>query len=67
MTIGTDQVTGLELTRLAAPIPSMLPSLNQIGFDYMDWLMGPVVMTPADANGQRKAIQWAIGAKQNEA
>ena len=45
----------------------MLPSLNQIGFDYMDWLMGPVVMTPADANGQRKAILWAIGAKQNEA
>jgi hypothetical protein len=64
--IGTDQVTGLELTRLAAPIPSMLPSLNQIGFDYMDWLMGPVVMTPADANGQGKFILWAIGAKQNE-
>jgi hypothetical protein len=60
-------VTGLELTRLAAPIPSMLPSLNQIGFDYMDWLMGPVVMTPADANGQGKFILWAIGAKQNAA
>jgi outer membrane protein assembly factor BamB len=67
LTMGTDQVTGLELTRLAAPIPSMLPSLNQIGFDYMDWLMGPVVMTPADANGQGKFILWAIGAKQNAA
>jgi hypothetical protein len=65
--IGTDQVTGLELTRLAAPIPSMLPSLNQIGFDYMDWLMGPVVVTPPDANGQGKFILWAIGAKLNEA
>jgi hypothetical protein len=63
--IGADHVTGLELTRLAAPIPSMLPSLNQIGFDYMDWLMGPVVMTPADANGQGKFILWAVGAKQN--
>jgi outer membrane protein assembly factor BamB len=67
VSIGTSQVSGLELTRLAAPIPSMLPSLNQIGFDSMDWLMGPVVMTPADANGQGKFILWAIGAKQNAA
>jgi hypothetical protein len=67
VSIGTSQVSGLELTRLAAPIPSMLPSLNQIGFDYLDWLMGAVVMTPADANGQGKFIQWAIGAKQNAA
>jgi outer membrane protein assembly factor BamB len=67
LTIATDKVTGLELTRLAAPIPSMLPSLNQIGFDYMDWLMAPVIMTPADANGQGKFILWAIGAKQNVA
>ncbi len=67
LSLGTDRVTGLELTRLAAPIPSMLPSLNQIGFDYMDWLMGPVVITPADANGQGKFILWAIGAKQNDA
>ena len=65
LSIGTDFVTGLELTRLAAPIPSMLPSLNQIGFDYMDWVMGPVVITPADANEQGKFILWAIGAKQN--
>jgi hypothetical protein len=67
VSIGMDRVTGLELTRLAAPIPAMLPSLNQIGFDTMDWLMGPVVMTPADANGQGKIILWAIGAKQNAA
>ncbi|HVM72583.1 MAG TPA: PQQ-binding-like beta-propeller repeat protein [Anaerolineales bacterium] len=67
LTIGDQKVTGLELTRLAAPIPSMLPSLNQIGFDYMDWLIGPVAMTSPDANGQGKFILWAIGAKQNSA
>jgi hypothetical protein len=67
VSIETDRVSGLELTRLAAPIPSMLPSLNQIGFDYMDWVMAPVVMTTPDANGQGKFILWAIGAKQNEA
>ncbi len=67
VSIAADQVTGLELTRLSAPIPAMLPSLNQIGFDYMDWLMGPVVMTPPDANQQGKVILWAIGARQNAA
>lgn len=60
---GTDKVTGLELTRLAAPVPSMLPSLNQIGFDYMEWLIGPVAVTPPDSQGQGKFILWAIGAR----
>lgn len=41
----------------------MLPSLNQIGFDYMDWLMAPVLITPPGANGQGEFILWAIGAK----
>ncbi|HTX92177.1 MAG TPA: PQQ-binding-like beta-propeller repeat protein [Anaerolineales bacterium] len=63
LTIGSDSVSALEWTRLAAPIPSMLPSLNQIGFDYMDWLMAPVVVTPPDANGQGNFVLWAIGAK----
>ena len=31
-----------EWTRLAAPLPPMLPSLNQIGFDYLDWIVGTV-------------------------
>jgi hypothetical protein len=61
--IGKDSVSALEWTRLAAPIPSMLPSLNQIGFDYMDWLMAPVLVTPPDASGQGKFVLWAIGAK----
>jgi hypothetical protein len=59
-------VTGLEWTRLAAPIPTMLPSLNQIGFDYIDWLIGPVDITSPDSSGEGKFILWAIGARHDE-
>ena len=65
LTIGPDRVSALEWTRLAAPIPSMLPSLNQIGFDYMDWLMAPVLVTPPDSSGQGRFVLWAIGAKRD--
>jgi hypothetical protein len=61
-----DEVTAFEWTRLAVPIPPMLPSLNQIGFDYMNWLIGPVMIAPPDANNAGKVILWAIGATRNE-
>lgn len=56
--------TALVWTRLAAPLPTMLPSLNQLGFDYIYWIIGAVEMTPPDSAGQGKCILWAIGAKQ---
>ena len=59
-------MTGLEWTRLAAPIPTMLPSLNQIGFDYIDWLIGPVAVISPDAEGRGKFILWAIGARHDD-
>ncbi len=57
--------SALEWTRLAAPIPSMLPSLNQIGFDYIDWIMAPAWIGPADPQGRAKLILWAIGARKD--
>jgi hypothetical protein len=65
LNISSDRVTAMEWTRLAAPIPSMLPSLNQIGFDYMEWLIAPVLITPADAANRGKFILWAIGARKD--
>jgi outer membrane protein assembly factor BamB len=63
--IDPDQVSALEWTRLAAPIPTMLPSLNQIGFDYIDWIIGTIARTPPDDQGRGKALLWAIGAKRD--
>lgn len=66
LSVSADKVTGLEWTRLAAPIPTMLPSLNQIGFDYIDWLIGPVAVSYPDAKGEGKFILWAIGARHDD-
>jgi hypothetical protein len=66
LTVGQEQVTAFEWTRLAVPIPPMLPSLNQIGFDYMDWIVGPVAMTPPDARQDGQMILWAIGGRRDD-
>ncbi len=47
-----------ELYRLAAPLPTILPSYNQIGFDSIHYLMGLVTNT-----GDGGAIAWVVGAK----
>ncbi|MBE7439966.1 MAG: PQQ-like beta-propeller repeat protein [Spirochaetales bacterium] len=52
-----DPSTVLELSRLAAPNPTMLPSWNQIGFDSLHYLAGFV-------EGQGKnAILWVVPGK----
>ncbi len=40
--------SALVWTRLAAPLPTMLPSLNQLGFDYIYWIIGAVEVTSPD-------------------
>ncbi len=56
----------LEWTRLSVPIPTMLPSLNQIGFDYMSWLIGVINTAPQENGHQGKILCWAVGAKRDE-
>jgi outer membrane protein assembly factor BamB len=51
----------LEFSRLAAPIPSILPSYNQIGFDSLHYIGGAVSKT---ADG--KMVLWVIGGKLDE-
>jgi hypothetical protein len=66
LAVGDDAVSALEWTRLATPIPPMLPSLNQIGFDYLDWIMGPVVVSEPDAEGRGRFVLWVIGGQRDE-
>ncbi len=47
-----DPATTWELSRLAAPLPTMLPSYNQIGFDSLHYLVGLV----------EPHVAWVIGA-----
>lgn len=52
-----DLATVFELSRLAAPNPTMLPSWNQIGFDSLHYLGGTV-----EGSGTR-AIVWVIAGR----
>ncbi|MBN2503703.1 MAG: PQQ-like beta-propeller repeat protein [Anaerolineales bacterium] len=63
LAVSEEKVSAFEWTRLAVPIPPMLPSLNQIGFDYMDWIVGAVAVTEPDADRRGKLILWVIGGK----
>ncbi len=47
----------MHLYRLAAPLPTMLPSYNQIGFDSLHFLVGLVEGTP------QSSVAWMLGAK----
>ncbi len=49
-----------EFTRITAPIPTMLASLNQIGFDYMDWALHIVKIQKQDSMHQ-KVLIWVQG------
>lgn len=52
-----DPASSWEIYRLAAPLPTILPSYNQIGFDSLHFLMGAVEGTPDHF------IAWVAGAK----
>ena len=65
LSLTPERTSALEWMRLAAPLPTMLPSLNQIGFDYIDWIMGTVAVAPAQGDRPGKFILWAVGGKRD--
>jgi outer membrane protein assembly factor BamB len=46
-----------EISRLSIPLPTLMPSYNQIGFDSLHYLLGTISLT--NGNG----LAWMIGAK----
>jgi outer membrane protein assembly factor BamB len=53
----TESIDSFEIHRLAINQPSMLPSLNQIGFDSYHWLVSLVEV------GEGKILAWVLGAR----
>ncbi|MEZ5141470.1 MAG: PQQ-binding-like beta-propeller repeat protein [Acidimicrobiales bacterium] len=54
---------GYELHRVAAPLPTILPSYNQIGFDSIHYLLG-IVRRDSDSDGDvDRALAWAVGGR----
>ncbi len=54
-----DEVQVLDMLRLAVPQPVMLPSYNQIGFDFMHLLVGIVELDAASG----RALGWVSAAR----
>lgn len=51
-----DPTATYELTRLSIPLPTVMPSYNQIGFDSLHYLLGTVESGPT-------GVAWMVGAK----
>ena len=60
---GRNQVSAFELSRMAVPFPPILPSLNQIGFDSYDIVVGAVSASKPDRNGEGTLLLWAVSTK----
>ncbi len=57
------RVTALELSRLAVPLPPLLPSVNQIGFDGYDWIVGTLDISRPAERGRGTMLLWVIGSR----
>ena len=63
LTVGRRQVGALEISRLALPLPSLLPSVNQIGFDSYDLIAGTLARTKPGPAGVGQILVWVVGAR----
>ncbi len=63
--VSDTEVSALEWKRLAAPLPPMMPSLNQIGFDSYHWILGTLEVTDPDENDEGRFLLWTIGGYYN--
>jgi outer membrane protein assembly factor BamB len=63
ITTGRNRVSAFELNRLAVPLPPIIPSLNQIGFDSYDMVVGALSVSKPDANGEGSLLLWAVSTK----
>lgn len=54
--VGAESTTALVLRRLSVALPSFAPSVNQIGFDSYDWLVGAIAVVPESTRTGRVAL-----------
>jgi outer membrane protein assembly factor BamB len=66
LAVGRERVGALELSRLALPLPSLLPSVNQIGFDSYDLIAGTLARTKPGPDGVGEVLMWVVGARRNQ-
>jgi outer membrane protein assembly factor BamB len=63
LAVGRRRVGAIEIGRLALPLPSLLPSVNQIGFDSYDLIAGTLAKTKPGPDGVGRILIWVVGAR----
>ena len=61
--VGRKGVSAFTISRLAIPLPPLLPSVNQIGFDSYDMIAGTVARSRANRGGEGRLLLWVVGGK----
>lgn len=61
--VSATRVSAFGMTRLSFPLPAFVTSVNQIGFDSYNLIVGALTATPPDGAGRGTALLWAIGAR----
>ena len=59
----SNRVGALTISRLALPLPALLPSVNQIGFDSYDLIAGTLKKTRPNRSGVGRILMWVVGAR----
>jgi outer membrane protein assembly factor BamB len=59
------RTTAFSISRLAIPLPPLLPSVNQIGFDSYDMLAGTIARTKPRGRHAGTVLLWVIGARRD--
>jgi outer membrane protein assembly factor BamB len=60
---GRTRTSAFRLTRLAAPLPPFLPSVNQIGFDSYDLIAGTLAKSRPGPDGVGRFLLWLQGGR----
>jgi outer membrane protein assembly factor BamB len=61
--VGRKKTSAFSLSRLAIPLPPLLPSVNQIGFDSYDMIAGTIAAPKSRRAG--KLLLWVIGGRRD--
>jgi outer membrane protein assembly factor BamB len=62
--VGAQSANAFSISRLAIPLPPLLPSVNQIGFDSYDMIAGTIAKTKP-IHGTGRLLLWVIGARRD--
>ncbi|HSD23915.1 MAG TPA: PQQ-binding-like beta-propeller repeat protein [Solirubrobacterales bacterium] len=59
------RTTAFSISRMAIPLPPLLPSVNQIGFDSYDMIAGTIARTKPRGRRAGRVLLWVIGARRD--